>query len=296
MTGGWVDEAAGQLPESITVSDTIWEIRLTDGSTILGQVTAVAPESLSIRTPAGVTAQINRVSIVSMRISQGSLRDGRLWPRDPNRTRLFFGPTGRMSDAGDGYLGVYELFLPFLSFGVTDNLTIAGGSPIIPGAIGRVWYVAPKVGANISGRAALAGGVLAFVDADLNLSDTFDTMGIAYLVGTFGNEDSALTTGVGWGFAGSDIENQPIFLLGGETRTSERLKLVSENYFVTYRDFDGFPNARERTRVVALLSGGVRFIGERLSADAGIGLYAGQNSTGCCLPLVNFVYNFGSAR
>jgi hypothetical protein len=44
------------------------------------------------------------------------------------------------------------------------------------------------------------------------------------------------------------------------------------------------------------VSGGVRFFGERLSADAGVGLLIERSDVTCCLPLVNFVYSFGRAR
>jgi len=42
----------------------------------------------------------------------------------------------------------------------------------------------------------------------------------------------------------------------------------------------------------ALVSGGLRFFGERLSADFGIGAAFGDTEAACCLPLVNFVYTF----
>jgi hypothetical protein len=259
----------------------------------------VAPERLTVRTAGGLTVQLERPLIRSMSPSTGVMRDGRVWPRDPNLTRLFFGPTARMLGQGEGYLGAFELFLPFVSYGVSDFFTVAGGTPFIPTEeiVGRIWYLAPKFGANVTPRTAVAAGVLAFVD--LGTDDDIDPLGIAYGVATQGGEDRAVTLGIGWGFAGSDVENRPVFLAGGEYRASPRVKLLSENYLITYREeVYRLPSTTpvEETKILAMLSGGVRFIGERLSADAGVGLMVDDDESFCCLPLVNFVYNFGRPR
>ena len=73
-------------------------------------------------------------------------------------------------------------------------------------------------------------------------------------------------------------------MIGGETRVSRRIKLITENWFFTGAGGDG------------LVTGGVRFIGDRLSADLGLGGATGADGSGCCLPLVNCVWNFGRAK
>jgi hypothetical protein len=280
--------AAAQVPSTIAVSDTVWEIRLADGSTIIGQIIEATPDRLTVRTLSGVTIELERPLIRAMARQRGNVRDGQLWPADPNRTRLFFGPTGRMLNQNEGYISVFELFLPFVSYGVTDYLTLAGGTPIVPEGIGRIWYLAPKVGAQLGERTSLSAGVLAFFESSDELDDV-GSLGILYAVGTHGTEDTAITGGIGFGFAGDDVENRPLFLLGGETRVSPRIKLLTENYFITYRQTE--PDG-ESTALASALSGGVRFIGGRLSADAGVAVLLDEEDSFCCLPLVNFVYNF----
>jgi hypothetical protein len=287
-----VAPVAAQVPVAIAASDTVWQIRLADGSTLIGQVVGTEAGRITVRTAGDVTVDLTRTQIQSMTVARGTVRNGVLWPQDPNRTRLFFGPTARMLDQGEGYVSIFELFLPFVAYAITDNVTIAGGTPIIPEAIGRVWYFAPKVGFDLGPRSSVAAGVMAFADTG-GLTDDFDSFGIFYGVGTYGTEDHAGTVAVGWGFAGADVENRPAFSFGGETRVSPRLKLLSENYLVTYREYTG---ARDETRAAGLISGGVRFFGERLSADAGLGLTYGGGGSFCCIPLVNFVYNFGGPR
>jgi len=294
---------AAQVPRAIEVSDTLQEIRLQDGSTLYGRVVAVDAERITVETTGGVRVDLERAQIRFVRPVQGRVRAGEVWPEDPNGTRLFFGPTGRMLRAGDGYAGAFELFLPFVSFGVTDHVTLAGGTPVIPHVFGRVYYLAPKVGAAISPEAHVSAGVLAFFD----LTDSRSrTAGIVYTAGTFGSTDNAVTVGAGWPFFGDDLEQRPVLMFGGETRVARRVKLVTENYMISYREdrnaltfVDGElvwgPTVRQ-TRSIGLLSGGIRIIGERLSADAGLGVGVGMGGTGCCLPVVNFVYNFGPNR
>jgi hypothetical protein len=107
--------------------------------------------------------------------------------------------------------------------------------------------------------------------------------GLLYGVGTLGGPDRALTVGATVPFVAtggdSDVGDQPAFMVGGEARLSRRTKFITENYL--------FPSESG-----ALLSGGVRFFGERLSADFGVGAAFGDGDNECCLPLVNFVYSF----
>jgi hypothetical protein len=280
-----------QVPAGVTVSDTTWRIELTDGSTLIGQVVATTPERITIRTATGVTVELQRGQIRSMSVARGTVRDGVLWGDDPNRTRLFFAPTGRMLPRGEGYVGVFQFLFPFAATAVTDNVTLAGGTPIFPEAIGRVWYFAPKVGTALGPRSSVAGGVIAFADLSATLSDDLESFGLLYLVGTHGTDDNALTAAVGWGFSGADLQNRPAFMAGGETRIGPRLKLLSENYLITYRDAGG-----DKTEIATLVSGGLRFFGERLSADAGLVAGGAESEFLCCLPMVNFVYNFGGGR
>jgi hypothetical protein len=287
-------------------SDTIYEVRLQDGSLLYARVVAAEPQRVELVTTAGVRLQVDRGQIRSASAVRGTVRpDGMVWPEDPNSTRLFFGPTGRALRAGDGYVGAFELFLPFVAVGVTDWMTIAAGTPIIPEVIGRVVYLAPRVQVVRTERVQLSTGVLAFVDLTEEGGDDPNTFGILYGAGTFGTRDHALSVGAGWGFFGSDVGNRPAFMLGGEARLNRRVKLITENYLVSFRT----QRYDDRTRTIedavdhlGLIGAGIRIFGERLAGDLGLGLGVAEDEgdfTGgfaCCIPLVNFVYNFGSGR
>jgi hypothetical protein len=137
------------------------------------------------------------------------------------------------------------------------------------------FYVAPKVQVFRTARAAISVGTLALFFDD-------EIVGINYAVGTFGTPDHALTLGLGFGFSGDQFSNQPVAMIGGETRTSRRIKLVTENYFLPGEDG-------------LLFSAGLRFIGDRFSTDLGIAGFVGGTSA-CCIPLINFSYAFGRGR
>lgn len=263
-------------------ADSLREVRLRDGSILYGKVVEETPERVVIVTTSGTRVEVTRAQIESMRVAGGRTVDGAFWVEDPNSTRLFFTSTARPLRKGDGYISSFFLFLPLVAYGVTDRFTIAGGTPILPEAIGRLWYVAPKYTVRQTERASYAVGALGFFLPEDIVND--GSVGILYGSGTWGTRDRALTAGAGWGYfwasGTSELSNNPVVMIGGETRVSRRVKLITENWFSTSSDNGGF------------VSGGVRFIGDRLSADLGLGGFAGTG-TGCCVPIVNFVYNFG---
>jgi hypothetical protein len=272
--------AAAQVDTVAVVADSLYTIRLSDGSVLYGRVTEQSADGLTVETQSGATVRLRRDQVVSMERLAGRVVNGQVWGDDPHGTRLFFGPTARAIPRGEGYFGVYELFFPFVSYGVTDRFTISGGTPVFPEAIGKVFYLAPKYEVLRTPRASAAVGVLAlFATEDV----TWGSAGLLYGVGTFGTPDQALTVGATVPFTASDgdseIGDDPVLMVGGEARMSRRTKFITENYFMPGESG-------------ALISGGVRFFGERLSADFGLGAGFGGDEGSCCLPLVNFVYSF----
>lgn len=147
---------------TIAVSDTVMEIRLTDGSVLFGRVVATDGDQITIATESGARTEVNRAQIASIRPTTTRLVNGKRWIDDPNATRLFFGPTGRAIGQGTGYFAVYELLMPFLSYGITDRISMSGGTPIVPGAMGELFYAAPKVTVISRPGVDLAAGALAF--------------------------------------------------------------------------------------------------------------------------------------
>lgn len=278
LAGAPVDAGSQVPPSAISVSDTLLEIRLTDGSVLFGRIVTIDGDRVTIATESGGRIEVARSSLTSARPTRARLVGGERWDADPNGTRLFFGPTARAVGAGSGYFAVYELFLPYITVGITDFFSFSGGTPIVPEAMGEVFYLAPKVTVLNAERTQLAAGVLAFFGTEED-----GAAGLLYGVGTFGSRDNAVSVGAAFPFvtsSGDGLADQPAIMIGAEARSSRRTKFITENYFVPGESG-------------AIISGGYRFFGERLSADAGLGIFIDDGDAVCCIPLVNFVYTWG---
>ena len=207
-------------------------------------------------------------------------------PSDPNYSRLMFAPTGRPLRQGDGYFSDHELVFPGFSYGVTDNVSVSGGVSTIPG-LGlseQLVYFSPKVGFELSDRAAVSVG--AFAAGVGGADDDLGTLGIVFAVGTFGTRDHSLTAGLGLARELGDrfADAEPILMIGGQTRLSRSIALVSENWLV----LDGEVPLSEQPFGLAL-----RFFNGRLSADVGVVLVGELLDEGYPLPWVSFTYHFG---
>lgn len=268
-------------------ADTTRTVRvvLTDGSELVGVITQADAETITIRTRSGVTATVQRAKIRRVEREDTTVIGGQAVRLDPNRTRLFFAPTGRSLQKGQGYFADYYLFFPFVAVGAGRGVILSGGISLLPATI-QLLYAAPKVTLLERPRQSLAVGTLLVTpvgrDAELGLT------GLFYGVGTFGTARTAGTLGIGFGMVDGDVSGRPALLFGGEHQVSGNLKLVSENYAI-FAEGEG----------VFLLSGGLRFFGARLAADLALitSPDVWEDLGGFpFLPFVGFAYNFGRER
>lgn len=253
-------------------SSRVLAITTNDGSTFVGRVVAVHPESVELQTSSGRVT----IAFASMRPVASIGAPGREnWFENPNQTRLFFAPTGQMLKKGEGYFSDYEVLFPGVAYGVTDNVSIGGGVSLIPGTgSDQLLYVTPKVGVSLAPKLHVAVGLIAATIPDE------DPFGAIYGVGTAGDGDASITAGVAYGFAGGDVSSEFAVLLGGEKRVSRRIALVTENYFV--------PSSLGQP----LVSGGVRFMSEKLTVDLAMFNLLGEDAVFPGIPWVGFVYKF----
>jgi hypothetical protein len=281
--------AVAQVPADTTHLE---RIELVDGSTLVGVVIAETATDLTLRTSGGLEVTVP-LGQVRRRVSfAGRIEGGRVVVYDPNRTRLLFTPTARALGAGEGYLAVYQIFLPFVAFGITDEVSLAGGTVLFPEAFGRVLYLAPKATLIDRGDLAVAIGGIGF---GVFMDDERTTFGLGYGVVTYGGLERSVTAGAGFAFAEGDVASGAVLTLGGELQLSNSVKLLTENYLIPFREsyYDG--RVRERTRYEPVLSAGVRFFGQRLAVDLA-GITSPEligDSTFPFFPWVGFAYNFG---
>ena len=269
---------AAQVPASPTPAIEVGapgvtqQLELSDGTRAIGRVEAVTAAHLTFRTTAGAVMEVEVAAVRSVSVVTGTLVRGEFWPADSNPTRLFFAPTGRSLKKGEAYFGVYEVVVPFVQYGVTDRFSIGGGTPLMFGGGEQPFWFTPKLQVAKAGSTEASIGVLHLV----NMGDA--SVGIAYAVVTHGSNDNAATFGAGYAYSSADQQRAgaPVVMIGGEKRISRRLKLVTENYW-----FSG----------VGLVSGGVRFLGESLSADFGL-VSPITGGVFVAAPMINFVWKF----
>ena len=270
-TAGLPQDAAPGI--ALTPAGVTDELALRDGTRAYGRVERVEGGIVSFVTTAGAAIQVQVADIVSVHPVSGRVVSGALWRADPNPTRLFFGPTARSLKQGAGYVGVYEILLPFVQVGLTDRLSFGAGTPLIFGdGSAHPFWITPKVQVYASASAQASVGVMHF----LNVGD--GNFGIAYVVGTRGTADTAVTGGIGYAYdrTYNSKNGAAVVMVGGEHRVTRGMKILTENYI-----FSGG----------AVLSGGVRWLGERFAADLAWTVETDGGST-VGFPLVNVVYSF----
>jgi len=259
------------IPDSIQVQI----VKVDDGSTFMGRIIEIGEEKIKFKTKHGVIT-IPIFEIINLElISDDQIREGEYWFPNPNSSRLFFAPTGRMLKQEEGYFADYYIFFPTLTFGITNNITLGGGISIIPG-LGldeQILFFTPKVGIKTSKKMDLAIGALA-----VKLVEDAPNLGILYGVSTYGSLDKSITLGLGYGYFDNKLADKPIVLLGGEIRTHKNLSLVTENWSIPGLD-------------IPIVSLGLRFFGEKLSTDFALVFFPLEDSVNI-IPYIDFVYKF----
>jgi hypothetical protein len=261
---------AAPLTAAAQESVTTYQLTLRDGSRIYGVVERQSEAEIEFRTLSGSLITAKTGDVLSLKQVKGSMVEGEFLPDDRNQTRLFFAPTGRSLPKGDVSFGTYEFVMPFVQVGVTDRFSMGGGTPLFFGLdeSERPFWLTPKYQVLNRGNVQAAAGLFHIFAGGENA-------GIAYGVVTIGGSASSLTAGGGMAYA-VDGGRSPIVMVGGDRRVRRNLKVLTENY---------------AWKGGGVISAGVRFIGERLSADIGLAVPLGIEGF-IAAPVVNFVYVF----
>jgi hypothetical protein len=265
-----------RVPDSATVQ----AVTLRDGTTLVGRIVAVGPDSVRFRsTVAEATIAVASITRLQEAPASALRPNGEFWFPNPNATRLLFAPTGRMLRRGSGYFSDYFIIFPGGAYGVSDRVTIGGGGSLLPGLASQLFFLTPKVGIVQREKVNVAAGALVILNGfDESPGGSDDLLGIAYGVSTFGTPDASLTVGLGHGFQGDDVANAPVAMIGGELRLSRRVGFVTENYVI--------PKFRQGP----LVSYALRFMGEQLALDLGF-VNAARQPFFPGAPFVGFVFN-----
>lgn len=215
-----------------------------DGSMLVGHTVRIQNDTLWFQSEFGLFsipyAKIK--SILPLSVSE------KFRFSNPHTTRLFFAPTGEMLEKGQGYFQDIFLFFVGGAYGISPHVTMGGGVSLIPGTSQQLYYLTPKIGFPIHPNIKLALGTLW-----AGVTDETEHVGIHYGVISIRESEANFTLGLGYGYAGSQIAKHPVGIIGGLKRISQRLALVSENWFL-----------HGSSPVTSL---GIRFLGEKLAVD-----------------------------
>ena len=183
-------------------------------------------------------------------------------------TRLFLMPTARTLPAGTALVGVDQVVMPFFEVGVTDRVTVGAAAPMLALVGGQYWATA-RVGVIQRDTVAAAVGVLHFG----TFSDQIG--GVAYASATVGGADRAVTVTAGRVYS-SDGVGPATGMIGGNWRVGRRTRFVTENHI---------------WREGGVVSAGIRYGGERFSADFGVARPLFTNYP--FVPVLNFMWRLG---
>ncbi len=274
-------------------------IRLKDGSSLRARIVAQDEHGLKIVTVGGMAMEVARESLDRIERAGGDA------PRvsDSNDTRLLFSTTGRPLGKGEGYFSDHYVVFPGVSYGITDHFSVSAGFSVIPGTglSEQLFYVAPRIATQFSDRLSVSGGVLFARGGD----GEDESLGLGFVMATLGRPEKSLTVGVGAArtvseeyyttYAGGewrgDFRNKasytPVVMVGGTARLSRRIALVSENWLILNDDF------KISEQPFGL---GVRFLGDRLTADVGVILIGEVIQDGFPVPWLSVTYHFGKSK
>lgn len=271
--------AAFQVPTVATAQEAgaRYRVVLTDGTVLTGTLVSATDTEVVLEDERGLRTTIPRDRIESLTLSTGTFIRS-----DPNGTRLLLFPTARSLEAGTGRFGTYIVF-PTLAYGITDQIDVSLGSTIPIDGI-TIVNLNAKATPYQTERMSFAVGASALVP----LGEEAGTVGgTFYGVATIGTSEQAFTVG-GVGFYATDFEDTEVgnggaLVLGFEKQLSNSVKFLTENYIGISDEVNG-----------AVLSAGVRFFGERLSADIAPVLVVGDgDATFSPIPYFTFSYAFG---
>ena len=227
----------------------------TKGSNVVGRVVAADDTALTVVTLKSARVVLRRRSVDSWHVRRGTFTPSGFRDTDRNTSRLFFGPTARTLERGDGYLADYVVFVFAGAYGVSDRVMLSLGGAMLESEKGKhdgPGWIDARVGILQSRKVAFAAGVLSarWAGADGG------SISNGYAVVTLGSNDHAVTMMGGYPLARNNIANEPTFMLGGETRVSSHLKLIAEVWRV--------PETPQ-----AHTAWGVRWFGDRLAVSFG---------------------------
>ncbi len=277
-------------PNSVPEVGTMVRITMTDGSVYLGEIISQEQGIIRLKTANLGTLQVPTINIERLEDLTGDkMRKGQYWFENPSYNRYFLGQSAQPLRKGEGYYQNIWIFFNAAHYGITKNISVGGGFEFLStfGAQTPIFFLSAKAGFPFGQRSS-AGATIRYLNiANLSNNEDIETdlagglfLGTAQY--TYGTSDHNLTAGIGYGVAGKEAADRPVFVLSGQTRAGKRMGFLSENYIIPGDQFE------------AIFIYGMRFMGERISFDL---VFLNHREIAKVIfigiPMVDFVFKFG---
>jgi hypothetical protein len=242
---------------------------------------------IQVRLSDGSKLEFNRSEIEYVQLSGGEVIVGtseEMIGVDPLASRYLYAPSSFSLTKGKTYVSQKELFFTSAARGLTDNITILGGS-ILPALMaGEIFLISgAKISTRVGPNLRASAGFEVFSDLDINL-------GFVFGGGTLGGNNFNLSLIAGKPFAVGFGEKELgpfLTVVGLNKKLTRRLRFVSETWFIP-DVVDGIDKGEQ----TYWLSGNViRFlINNSFALDSGFIFFEGGG--GESLPWLDFAYLF----
>lgn len=257
-------------------------VKLKDGGSITGTLISQDSETMVFETSSMGRVTIERSNIMKITaLSSGDAVKG--WFTNPNPGKYLLGNSAIPNEKNTGYYQNTWIFFHGVSYAFTDFFSLSGGieifSLLASGEGPFAFFINPKVSFEVADNLYFGGNIL-YINTLKSFED-FGGLGTLNAFGTYGNKNSNISAGVGWGFFEGDFSKKPVVTVSGMVRVSNRIAFITENWLVPADPYYG------------IFSYGIRFMGSNTSIDL-----AFVNNSDIAealiigIPYLDFVINF----
>ncbi len=213
----------------------IYEIQTKDGNTLIGLITQMQDNEITIDVNSLGEIKLLRSAIASFEEQKNDVeldKNGNIFD-DHNSTYNIFAPTAHNLKKGQMYYKNSYLFFNSFSYGITDNFQVSAGfeifSLLIPdtGTL-PLMNVTTKFSIPTKNEKLKFGAGVSFFGIP---NETSTIVGLTNVNATYGDRNNNFTVGTGLGFTFEGESSSEVFplFIGGMKRLSQKISLTTDN-------------------------------------------------------------------
>lgn len=206
----------------------VYEFR--DGTVIIGTFIKDESGNIYINDLQGEEIYLPKVMVAQIHtVTEDNLKGGEYWFPNLHDTRYFFAPSAFGLEEGEGYYSHSYWLLWQAQFGITDNLSIGGGTAVFgfPTTVNVKYSFSVDKGLQAAMGWFYVGDLFNISGGGLDGS----LINMPYAVLSSGNKENNFTLGMGYTLSENlNTGERPVISIGGTYRTGRRFALVFEGW------------------------------------------------------------------